>query len=74
MALKIKITLTASKAEKLYEGDDIPDGIYLDNDDDIVVSNDGDVACFTPGGLVLPGRPEYPLVLAPKGTKIEITN
>lgn len=72
--MKIKVTLTATRTKKFYEGDDIPNGIYLDAEDDIVVYDGGDTACFSDDGAVLTGMPVYPITPAPKGTKIEITN
>lgn len=73
MALKIKVTLKTPKTKKFYEGDDVPDGIYLDAEGDITVYNGGDIAIFSDDGQVLGGNPMYPLTPAPAGTKIEIT-
>lgn len=72
--MKIKVTTKAGTVKPYGEYDDIPDGIYIDRDGDLVIYSEGSTACFSTDGEYLGNCPEWPILPAPAGTKIEISN
>lgn len=72
--MKIKVTAPKNNNKFYYEGDIIPDGIYIDADDDIVIApKDYEWMIISRGGEVVGDSPSWPIIKAPAGTKVEFT-
>jgi hypothetical protein len=73
--MKIKVTTTAPKETHYFEGDDLASGLYVDAERDLCLFNAGTgtfIFFYTNGEFdVL--DPIYPLIRAPKGSKVEIS-